>query len=89
MNLELGNPLDTRAVVAAQGPGMQITLIPFEVAFFMSSSPGSQILGIPASLTIATDFSEFNSSINREVLLCELFLLKLVSLFENSYFFKI
>ena len=45
--------------------------------------------GIPASLTSATDLPEFSSLINREVLLCELFLLKLVNEFVNSYLFII
>ena len=62
-NLDDGNPLDTKAVIAADGPGIHITFIPFDLTFFISSSPGSQIPGIPASLTSATDFPELSSLI--------------------------
>ncbi len=55
MNLEDGSPLVTSAVRAAQGPGMQTIFIPRDLAFLISSYPGSQILGIPASLTKAID----------------------------------
>ena len=56
MKEEEGRPLDTNAVIAAHGPGMQITSNLFDFTFLIRSSPGSQILGIPASLTSATDF---------------------------------
>ena len=59
VNLEDEKPLETRAVSAADGPGMQITFIPTNLASLTSSSPGSQIPGIPASLTKATDFPSF------------------------------
>ena len=36
-------------------PGIQTMLIPFFLTSFTKSSPGSQILGIPASLTKAID----------------------------------
>ena len=34
INLEEGNPLETRAVVAAHGPGMQIIFNPRDLALF-------------------------------------------------------
>ena len=49
----LGRPLLTSAVVAAQGPGMQITSCPAVRAAAASSSPGSLIPGKPASLITA------------------------------------
>ena len=48
-NLSVGKPLITRAVVAAQGPGIQTTLYPFLLAADTSSSPGSLMTGSPAS----------------------------------------
>ena len=69
MNFEDGRPLDTRAVIAAHGPGMQIILNPLNFTALTRSSPGSQILGIPASLTKAIDLPEFKSSINLVIFL--------------------
>ena len=54
--VEEGIPLETSAVVAAQGPGMQMTSILLCLASLMRSSPGSQMPGMPASLTKAIDF---------------------------------
>ena len=56
VNFEEGSPLDARAVNAAHGPGIQIVLNPFTFVSFIRSSPGSQIVGNPASLTSATDY---------------------------------
>ena len=49
-NLCVGRPLATNAVVAAQGPGMQMTLCPACMVAFTNSSPGSLITGSPASV---------------------------------------
>ena len=43
---------------AAHGPGIQIIFNPFDLHSFTRSSPGSQILGSPASLTRAIDWPE-------------------------------
>ena len=61
---------------------MQIVLKPCERTFFTSSSPGSQIFGIPASLTNATDLPEVRYSIIKGISFLELCLLKLISLLE-------
>ena len=84
VNLEEGSPLDTRAVRAAHGPGMQMILIPEDFALLVRFSPGSQILGIPASLTNAIDLSALSSLIILGILLIELCLLKLIRLLVNS-----
>ena len=63
MNLEDGIPLDTIAVNAAHGPGIHTMLIPFDFAYLTKFSPGSQILGIPASLARAIDFPELRALI--------------------------
>jgi hypothetical protein len=89
INLEEGKPLDTRAVRAAQGPGIQTIFVPLDLASFTRSSPGSQILGIPASLTRATDLPELRSLIILGILVKELCLLKLIRLFLNSNLFII
>ena len=57
-NLLEGNPLLTSAVVAAHGPGMQITSCPSALAADTSASPGSLIPGRPASLIKAIDLPE-------------------------------
>ena len=62
-NFEEGIPLETRAVNAAHGPGIQIIFNPFDLAIFTRSSPGSQILGKPASLTSAIDLPLLRSLI--------------------------
>ena len=54
-------------------------VIPLDLASFIRSSPGSQILGIPASLTKATDFPEERSLIMLGIFLKELYLLKIKS----------
>ena len=81
--LEDGKPLDTRAVSGAQGPGTLMMFVPFDLTALIKSSPGSQIPGMPASLTSAIDSPEFRSLIILGILLKELSLLKLVTLFEN------
>ena len=62
VNLEEWNPLETRAVIAAQGPGIQIIFSLFDFTSFTRLSPGSQILGIPASLTNAIDSPFFKEA---------------------------
>ena len=64
-------PLFTRAVVTAHGPGIQIIFIPMDLALLIRSSPGSQIPGIPASLTSAIDLPPFKSVINFGILFKE------------------
>ena len=49
--LEAGIPLETSAVIAAQGPGIQINFISFIFASLISSSPGSHIPGIGALIS--------------------------------------
>ena len=61
---------------------MQIILIPSVFTLLAISSPGSQIPGTPASLTIAIDLPSFRSLIIFGILTEELCLLKLISLFE-------
>ena len=58
MKLELGIPLEISALIAAQGPEIQIASIPLIFALLTRSSPGSQMLGIPASLTNAIDLPD-------------------------------
>ena len=55
INLDDGRPLETSAVNAAQGPGIQIVFKLFLFVSLTSSSPGSQIPGRPASLTRAME----------------------------------
>ena len=64
---------------------MQTICTPLDLAFLTRSSPGSHILGIPASLTNANDFPAFRSLIIFGILLKELYLLKLIRLFLSSY----
>ena len=54
----------------------------FYLTSLTRSSPGSHILGIPASLTKAIDFLLLRSLIIFGILLKELCLLKLIRLFE-------
>ena len=63
INFDEGRPLDTRAVIAAQGPGIQITSCPARIVLLTNSSPGSHIPGIPASLTKAIGFPFLSDSI--------------------------
>ena len=67
--LLVGNPLDIKPVKAAQGPGEQITSKLFSLTFLTKYSPGSHMLGIPASLTKATDLPECRKLIIFPVLL--------------------
>ena len=55
INVEDPRPLETNAVRAAQGPGMQIVFNLFDFTSLTRFSPGSQMLGIPASLTKAIE----------------------------------
>ena len=84
INLEDGIPLDTIAVNAAHGPGMQTIPIPCDLAYLTRFSPGSQILGIPASLARAIDLPELRALIILGILTEELCLLKLIRLLVNS-----
>ena len=84
INLEDGSPLDTIAVNAAHGPGIHTMPIPFDLAYLTKFSPGSQILGIPASLARAIDLPELRSLTILGILKEELCLLKLTRLFVNS-----
>src|SRR5262247_2916292 len=49
-----GKPEATSAVSGALAPGTGSTAIPFEIAACTSSRPGSEIPGVPASVTTAT-----------------------------------
>ena len=77
-NFDAGKPLETRATMAAHGPGIQTVSILFVLAFLTSSSPGSQIFGIPASLTNAIDLPFVKFSMILGILFTELNLLKLI-----------
>ena len=55
INFDDSNPLETKAVRAAQGPGIQIVFNLFNFTSLTRFSPGSQMLGIPASLTSAIE----------------------------------
>ena len=48
-----GRPEPTSAVMAAQGPGMTETGMRAEMVARMSGYPGSEIAGVPASVTRA------------------------------------
>ena len=63
MNSLVFNPDAINAFTKAQAPGIGITSIFSSIAFFITSSPGSQIPGVPASETNAIFFSFFNFSI--------------------------
>ena len=80
INFEAVKPLDKSAVKAADGPGIQIVSKLCIFAFLTRSSPGSQMLGIPASLTSATDLPSLRKLIIFGILCNELCLLKLVNL---------
>ena len=81
--------LKQEQLIAAHGPGMQIISIPFDFTFFTRSSPGSQMLGMPASLTNAIDFPELRLFIIFGIFFKELCLLKLIRLFLNLNLFII
>jgi hypothetical protein len=49
----VGRPLTARAAMRAQGPGMGMISIPFSAQSLTSSSPGSEMAGVPASVTSA------------------------------------
>ena len=53
-NRPVGSPLMTRAVIAALGPGTVSTVWPAAAAARTSRSPGSEMPGVPASVTTAT-----------------------------------
>ncbi len=53
-NRPVGSPLPTRALIAADGPGTTSTRWPAAAAAATRSSPGSEMPGMPASVTITT-----------------------------------
>ena len=57
----VGNPDKIKAVIPATGPGTDVTVIPFSIQSLTRSSPGSDIAGVPASLTWATFLPSFRS----------------------------
>ena len=89
MNLDEGKPFATNAVVAAHGPGIQIIFKLLNLASLTRFSPGSQMLGIPASLTNATDLPSLRKVIIFGIFFVELCILKLISSFFISYLDKI
>ena len=56
MKLERSNPEMDSAVTAAQQPGTPTTRMPASTAARISSLPGSDMQGVPASVMTATDF---------------------------------
>ena len=58
------NPEHINAFISAHAPGIGIISILFSIAFFTISSPGSDIPGVPASVTRAIFSPFFNLSIN-------------------------
>ena len=56
-------PEQINAFTIAQAPGIGITSIPSSIAFFITSSPGSHIPGVPASDTNAIFSPFFNFSV--------------------------
>ena len=74
MNLDDGIPLETRAAMAAQGPGMQIISIPKVFASTKKSSPGiTNTLASQHHLLIAIDLPDLRSFIKEGIFLKELF----------------
>ena len=61
-----------KAFIIAHAPGIGTTLIDSSIHFFIISSPGSQIPGVPASETSPIFFPVFNSFINSSVLISSL-----------------
>ena len=59
----VSNPDAMSAVSAALAPGKGTTVMPFSIAFVTRSAPGSDIAGMPASLTQAMDWPSNKSSI--------------------------
>ena len=53
MNRPVGRPDTARALTKAQAPGMATTGIPWAAHWATSSSPGSLMAGVPASVTRA------------------------------------
>ncbi|CAN4028727.1 RNA-binding protein KhpA, partial [Dysosmobacter welbionis] len=51
VNRPVGRPLTARAFTAAQQPGMESTSTPFSAHSRTRSSPGSEMAGVPASVT--------------------------------------
>ena len=55
INLVVSNPEYIKAVVKAVAPGKTSNSIPSSIHFSTTTLPGSDIPGVPASLTIATE----------------------------------
>ena len=53
-NRSLGRPETASAVVTADGPGSEVTLIPASTARRVRRYPGSETPGMPASVMIRT-----------------------------------
>ena len=58
----MSSPEQESAVMAAQGPGMAVTLISFSMQAWTSFVPGSEIPGVPASEMRAITFPFLRSS---------------------------
>ena len=72
-NRSHGRPEFTRAGTSAVAPGKVSTSTPFSIQALTSRNPGSEIAGVPASLTNAKTFSvEESSSTNCSTILCSL-----------------
>ena len=54
LNLSVGRPETARAANTADGPGITLTSIPASIAALTRTKPGSETVGIPASLTTNT-----------------------------------
>ena len=52
-NRLVASPDTVSAVIHAQAPGSDVTVIPASCAIFTSSSPGSEMAGVPASVISA------------------------------------
>ena len=72
VNSFVSNPDAIKAFTNAHAPGIGITSIFSSIAFFITSSPGSQIPGVPASDTNAIFSPLFNFSINLSLLVSSL-----------------
>ena len=53
INALVGNPLNVRAAVTAEGPGTVTILMPFFIQAEINLIPGSDMAGVPASDTRA------------------------------------
>src|SRR3712207_854637 len=72
INEVVSNPEYTKAVVIAVAPGRTSNPIPSSIHLHTITLPGSDIPGVPASVTIAISFPCFNNSIIFSLLPCSL-----------------